>query len=103
MAFHAVKTWLPLRDAGGSAPLAGVNFEPGGSRAAATGWIRERDRYRIDETVGIALAGSVRATARVEPGPAALKALGCAGKPHSLAAKIEKPNAILQRYCNGFD
>ena len=64
----------PCATPGGAAPLARVtpgNFETDGSGAAVTDWICERDRYRMDETAGISLAGSVRAIARVEPGPTA--------------------------------
>ena len=56
----------------GSAPWQGLrrgDLETGGSRAAATGCICERDRYRMDETAGISSAGAVRPIARVEPGP----------------------------------
>ena len=49
-----------------------TGFETDGSNAAVADRICERDRYRMAETAGISLAGSVRAIARVEPGPTAV-------------------------------
>jgi len=61
----------------------------------------------MDETAGIYLAGSVRAIARVEPGPTAesgrVRRKNAQLRGKSLGAKIEKSDTILQRYCNGFD